>query len=81
MKLAKLKLSLSLTTLMGASLFGSTIGSGKFVLPSKGEKQSTQIVFEDEFIPKTLNTIINLFNASSVVKRIEENYEKNITIG
>lgn len=76
MKLAKLKLSLSLTTLMSASLFGSTIGSGKLVLPSEGEKQSMQIVFEDEFIPETLNIAINLFNASSVVKGIKENYEK-----
>lgn len=76
MKLAKLKLSLSLTTLMGVSLFGSTMGSGKLVLPSEGEKQSMQIVFEAEFIPETLNIAINLFNASSVVKGIKENYEK-----
>lgn len=76
MKLAKLKLSLSLTTLMSASLFGSTLGSGKLVLPSEGEKQSMQIIFEDEFIPKTLNIAIKLFNAFPVVKGIKENYEK-----
>lgn len=72
---SKLNVSLILTILIKASLFGSKSVQGKFSLQPEKESQIALNNFDEEVIPVVLQPWITIFNASEGAK-ILETYNK-----
>ena len=81
---SKLNVSLILTILIKASLFGSKSVQGKFSLQPEKESQIALNNFDEEVIPVVLQPWITIFNASEGAKILEtynKKYNEFISLG